>query len=162
SGIDKASVEEIKSKLGAIEQAILKLQPSTSRIALSPPAPSSSGRVVLVNLYPEMLLFVVNQKSYRVAPGANVPVDNVPAGGLTRTPEITAASAPLAGSLIVRQRLVEWQRLLARGRSIVCEGRDQGTVVFPDAGCKFFLVADPAERAARRHRELLARGADVS
>jgi cytidylate kinase len=45
---------------------------------------------------------------------------------------------------------------------MVCEGRDQGTVVFPDAGCKFFLVADPAERARRRQHEMQARGEPVS
>lgn len=77
--LDKASVDEIKLKLGGIEQAILKLLPlTTNRIAMSPP--SLTGRVVLVNLYQEELLFVVNQKPYRVAPGANLPVENVPAG----------------------------------------------------------------------------------
>ena len=82
--------------------------------------------------------------------------------GLIRTPEVTAASAAIANSAVVRRRLVAWQRQLAQGRSIVCEGRDQGTIVFPNAGCKFFLVADPQERACRRHRELVARGADVA
>src|SRR5438105_2421135 len=46
----------------------------------------------------------------------------------------------------------------AAGRDMVCEGRDQGTIVFPDAACKFFLEAEPAERARRRHREMAARG----
>jgi cytidylate kinase len=81
---------------------------------------------------------------------------------LIRTPEVTARAGAIADSPVVRRRLVAWQRALARGKSIVCEGRDQGTIVFPDAGCKFFLVADPRERAARRHRELEARGATVS
>ncbi len=75
-----------------------------------------------------------------------------------RATEITALSAPVANSATVRACLVQWQRRLAQGRSIVCEGRDQGTIVFPDAGCKFFLEADASERAARRHRELAARG----
>jgi hypothetical protein len=82
TGIDKGSVDDIKAKLGSIEQAILRLQPSTSRVAMSPPAASTTGRVVLVNLYPEELLYLINGKSYRVAPGANVPVDLVPAGSL--------------------------------------------------------------------------------
>ena len=59
---------------------------------------------------------------------------------------------------MVRRRLVEWQRRIAHGRNIVCEGRDQGTLVFPQAECKFFLVAEPAERARRRLRELQIRG----
>ncbi|MCI0680953.1 MAG: (d)CMP kinase [Gemmataceae bacterium] len=75
-----------------------------------------------------------------------------------RAPQITAASASIAGSPAVRQRLVEWQRRIAAGRDMVCEGRDQGTVVFPQAECKFFLSADPKERARRRLRELKARG----
>ena len=58
----------------------------------------------------------------------------------------------------MRQRLVDWQRRIAAGRDIVCEGRDQWTVVFPHAECKFFLVADPAERARRRLRDLQMRG----
>ena len=79
-----------------------------------------------------------------------------------RTAEVTAASGAVASSPVVRRRLVDLQRSLAAGRDIVCEGRDQGTVVFPDAACKFFLVADPVERARRRHREMLARGERVS
>jgi cytidylate kinase len=75
-----------------------------------------------------------------------------------RTVEITAASAPIADSPVVRRRLAELQRAIAEGRDIICEGRDQGTVVFPDAACKFFLVADPVERARRRQREMAARG----
>jgi cytidylate kinase len=53
------------------------------------------------------------------------------------------------------------QRAIAEGRNMVCEGRDQGTIVFPDAVCKFFLVADPVERARRRQRQMEARGEKV-
>jgi len=81
---------------------------------------------------------------------------------LIRSPDITAASGAVASSGVVRNKLVEWQRQIAMGRDIVCEGRDQGTIAFPDAKCKFFLFADPAERARRRHRELLARGETVT
>jgi cytidylate kinase len=78
-----------------------------------------------------------------------------------RTAEVTAATGPVADSPVVRRRLAELQRAVARGRDMVCEGRDQGTVVFPDAACKFFLVADPFERAKRRQREMAARGEAV-
>jgi cytidylate kinase len=54
--------------------------------------------------------------------------------------------------------LVGLQRAIAAGRDMVCEGRDQGTIVFPDAAGKFFLKADPVERARRRHREMAAGG----
>jgi cytidylate kinase len=82
--------------------------------------------------------------------------------GLIRTKEITAASGAIASSHAVRLRLVELQRAIARGRNFVCEGRDQGTVVFPDALCKFFLTADRVERAKRRQAEMAKRGETVT
>lgn len=75
-----------------------------------------------------------------------------------RSATVTHASGRVADSPIVRRHLVELQRRWAAGRNLVCEGRDQGTVVFPDAACKFFVVADPKERARRRQREMAARG----
>jgi cytidylate kinase len=78
-----------------------------------------------------------------------------------RTPEVTKATGPVADSKVVRRYLVGLQRALAAGRDMVCEGRDQGTVVFPDAARKFFLKADPVERARRRQREMAARGEAV-
>jgi CMP/dCMP kinase len=75
-----------------------------------------------------------------------------------RTAEASAASSVVAVMPVVRRRLVEWQRAAGQERNLVCEGRDQGTVVFPDAACKFFLVADPGERARRRQREMEVRG----
>src|SRR5262249_37251582 len=79
-----------------------------------------------------------------------------------RSAKVTHASGRVADSPIVRRRLVELQRVKAAGRNVVCEGRDQGTIVFPDAACKFFLVADPSERARRRQREMVARGEGFS
>jgi cytidylate kinase len=78
-----------------------------------------------------------------------------------RVPEVTAASGAVADSPVVRRRLVEMQRAIAAGRNFVCEGRDQGTIVFPDAARKFFLIADPRERARRRQVEMAARGQTV-
>ena len=71
-------------------------------------------------------------------------------------------SGAVASSPVVRKKLVEWQRKIAAGRNIVCEGRDQVTIAFPQAECKFFLSADPAERARRRYDELTARGTAVT
>lgn len=75
-----------------------------------------------------------------------------------RSAKVTHASGRVADSPIVRRRLVDMQRAWAAGRNMVCEGRDQGTIVFPDAARKFFLVADANERARRRQREMAARG----
>jgi cytidylate kinase len=81
--------------------------------------------------------------------------------GSIRSPDVTEASGLVASSPTVRRWLVGLQRSIAAGRDMVCEGRDQGTIVFPDAACKFFLVAEPVERARRRHREMAAGGAAV-
>jgi CMP/dCMP kinase len=91
-------------------------------------------------------------------PAGHVLLNNEDITALIRTPQITAASGPIASSPVVRRRLVAWQRRIAADRNIVCEGRDQGTIVFPQAECKFFLMADAQERAQRRWRDLQARG----
>ncbi len=72
--------------------------------------------------------------------------------------EITTATHYVADNPAVRAQLVNWQRASAAGANVVTEGRDQGTVVFPDAECKIFLVADEEERARRRYRDLIGRG----
>ena len=95
-------------------------------------------------------------------PPGRVLLNNEDVSALIRTPEVTAASGAVASSSVVRTNLVEWQRQIAARGNYVCEGRDQGTVVFPDALCKFFLVADPEERARRRHRELIERGESIT
>jgi CMP/dCMP kinase len=71
-----------------------------------------------------------------------------------RSPEVTQAASIVAQHPEVRAALVARQRELAGELNFVCEGRDQGTVVFPQAECKFFLTASPEERARRRMEEL--------
>jgi cytidylate kinase len=66
-----------------------------------------------------------------------------------------------ADNAAVRGQLVVWQREAAANDDVVSEGRDQGTVVFPQAECKIFLTADERERAQRRHLDLVARGEDI-
>jgi cytidylate kinase len=82
--------------------------------------------------------------------------------GLIRTPEVSQGASKVAVLPAVRRFLAGEQRRVAAGRDMVCEGRDQGTFVFPDAACKVFLTADPRARAGRRYRELLARGEKVT
>ncbi len=72
--------------------------------------------------------------------------------------KITQITPYVADNAEVRKRLIELQRRWAQGRNIVTEGRDQGTLVFPEAECKIFLTASPEERARRRLAELQARG----
>lgn len=75
-----------------------------------------------------------------------------------RTPEISAASSAVARLPSIRQLLVSQQRQIAAHGNHVCEGRDQGTVAFPDAIAKFFLTATAECRARRRLEDLRARG----
>ena len=75
-----------------------------------------------------------------------------------RHPSISDASSRVAAESHVRGVLVQWQRQVAQGRNMVCEGRDQGSVVFADSPCKFFLTAGVKTRAARRLEEHRARG----
>lgn len=79
-----------------------------------------------------------------------------------RSKEATDASGVVAAIPMVRQKLVELQRIAARDKNMVCEGRDQGTVVFPQAACKFFLTANPEVRARRRFEELAAKGMTIA
>jgi len=79
-----------------------------------------------------------------------------------RDPQVTRTAGVIAQSPTVRAYLVKLQRLIAAGRDLVTEGRDQGTVAFPDARCKFFLTAEPRERAQRRLRDLAARGIEMT
>lgn len=75
-----------------------------------------------------------------------------------RHPSMSDASSRIAVEPHVRAVLVGWQRQIAQGRNMVCEGRDQGSVVFADSPCKFYLTASLETRAARRLSDLDARG----
>jgi hypothetical protein len=80
-GLDKAAWDELKAKLASIEQNVLRLSPTEVRKAMSPPL-TSAGRVVLVNVYGERLMFTLNGKSYTVEPNTTLPIEGVPAGAL--------------------------------------------------------------------------------
>ena len=71
-----------------------------------------------------------------------------------RRPEVSHGSSIVASNPAVRRELAARQRDYADGRNVVTEGRDQGTAVFPNAECKFYLTANAEERATRRQREL--------
>ncbi|MEM8874865.1 MAG: (d)CMP kinase [Planctomycetota bacterium] len=85
-----------------------------------------------------------------------------PVGGKLRDAAPTAAASHVAAVPEIREILVEQQQKIgANAPNLVTEGRDQGTVVFPDAEYKFFLTADPEERARRRADQLRRRGEKV-
>jgi cytidylate kinase len=79
-----------------------------------------------------------------------------------RTPELSLGASRVSANPRVREALLAMQRQAGERGGVVLEGRDIGTVVFPDAEVKFFLTATSAERAQRRRDELLAKGTPVS
>ncbi len=93
-----------------------------------------------------------------VAPDGEVKLNGVSVGDSIRTPEISAASSKFAAFPSVRAALLELQRSLGRRRHSVLDGRDIGTVVFPQAEAKIFLVASAEERARRRLADLQGQG----
>ncbi|MBA4188966.1 MAG: (d)CMP kinase [Planctomycetaceae bacterium] len=79
-----------------------------------------------------------------------------------RAPHISQGASKVAAVAAVRAFLVPQQRRIGQGRDMITEGRDQGTVVFPDAPVKFFVTADARVRAERRYNELTLRGVQTT
>ncbi|WP_430468336.1 (d)CMP kinase [Winogradskyella ouciana] len=79
-----------------------------------------------------------------------------------RTLVVSQYVSPVSTISEVRQKLVEQQQLMGKGKGIVMDGRDIGTVVFPDAELKIFMTASAETRAKRRYKELLERGHNLS
>ena len=106
----------------------------------------------------EELSGIFDNKKFQFFAGENemvVCIDGVNVTEQLRRPAVTANARHIASAAKVRGRLVEMQRQFAAGEEkIVTEGRDQGTVAFPDADVKFYLMADIAERARRRQSQL--------
>jgi cytidylate kinase len=80
-------------------------------------------------------------------------VDGRDITGRIRSPEITMLASAVSARPVVRQALLDLQREIGRSRDLVAEGRDMGTVVFPDADLKFFLDATVKQRALRRYAQ---------
>ena len=82
--------------------------------------------------------------------------------GKIRTIEVSNCVSRVSSIRQVREKLVAMQQAMGRQRGVVMDGRDIGTVVFPNAEMKIFMTADPEVRARRRYDELLAKGDSVS
>ncbi len=90
-----------------------------------------------------------------------VVLDGEPLDAEIRTPLVSELASRVAALPVVRERMATLQREIAARHALVAEGRDMGTVLFPDATVKLFLDASVDERARRRHRELAARGLEL-
>jgi cytidylate kinase len=79
-----------------------------------------------------------------------------------RTEKIASSASIIATSNIIRESILDKQRRYLKHPGLVAEGRDMGTVVFPEARYKFYLNASVAERAQRRYKQLISKGFDVN
>lgn len=94
--------------------------------------------------------------------GVRAVLDGTDVTDAIRTPDVGMGASTVSAHPSVRDALLDLQRQTGRRGGVVLEGRDIGTVVFPDAEIKFFLTARPEVRARRRFEELLARGTRTS
>ncbi|MDH4099388.1 MAG: (d)CMP kinase [Nitrospirota bacterium] len=92
---------------------------------------------------------------------SHVLVDGIDVTEAIRTPEMSMMASAISAKQPVRERLVELQRSLGEKGGVVLEGRDVGTVIFPNAGAKFYLDADVRERGRRRWEEMRSKGETV-
>jgi len=99
--------------------------------------------------------------AFALGPDGRLVVDGRDLESAIRRPEAGDLASRVSTHARVRERLVAAQRRFAGTRGLVMEGRDIGTVVFPDASLKFYLTADPPTRAARRAAEMRAAGVAV-
>ncbi|RIV25650.1 (d)CMP kinase [Alicyclobacillaceae bacterium I2511] len=91
-----------------------------------------------------------------------ISVDGHPVADQLRTPQVSNIVSQVAAHPRVRQQLTRWQREVGKRESVVMDGRDIGTVVFPDAQVKVYLTASLTERARRRVAELSDQGYSLS
>jgi cytidylate kinase len=97
----------------------------------------------------------------RHAGGERVLLDGEDVSAAIRTPEVSLLTSKISACPAVREAMVRLQRQMGERGGVVLEGRDIGSVVFPRAEVKFFLVATARERGRRRYEELKAKGLDV-
>ena len=93
-----------------------------------------------------------------VLPDTRVWMDGEDVTDAIRSSEVTSNVSDYCAPMAVREALVEQQRSIGANNSVVCEGRDIGTVVFPNAELKFFMTASVLERARRRQKDFAAMG----
>jgi len=95
-------------------------------------------------------------------PGGRATLDGRDVADALRTEAVSAAASRIAVHANVRRALMARQRAFQRAPGLVAEGRDMGTVVFPDATVKLFLTASAEARAERRYKQLIAKGISVT
>lgn len=125
------------------------------RYNVSPDQSNENIKEVLDNIFIDFV-FKPGKKIPQIALNGEIVDDYI------RTPEVSAIVSPVSAYVSVRKELVAQQRRLGEHGGVVMDGRDIGTVVFPNAELKIFMTADLKERAIRRKKELSEKGIDVS
>jgi cytidylate kinase len=115
-----------------------------------------------VNLLDDEAVAAAARRGRFVFDSGKVIVDEADVTREIRRSAVTDQTRFIAGNNLVRAHLVDLQRQLAAGADVVTEGRDQGTVAFPHAECKFYLTASPLKRALRRQNDLALNGEQVA
>ena len=130
-------------------------------------------RCVALQMLKENVSLEDEQKIIDIANKIDIQIDNTGSKDIVllngkdvsdeiRTKEVTAIVSQVSSIIPVRERLVEVQRNLAKGKNVIVEGRDIGTVVFPNAELKIYLDADEEVRAKRRYAENIEKGINTS
>ena len=88
-------------------------------------------------------------------------LDDIDVSEEIRKPVVSENVSDIAAIREVREKMVDLQRKFSESKNVILDGRDIGTVVFPNADVKIFLIADAKERANRRYKELIAKGENV-
>lgn len=112
----------------------------------------------------QILTEIMNNYTVNLIPNNNslkVMLNNEDVTEEIRNVIVTKFSSPISAYNIVRVKLIEQQRQMGKNGGVVMDGRDIGTVVFPNAELKVFLIADIDSRTDRRYKELVAKGNEV-
>ncbi len=118
--------------------------------------------IELSNLSLQVLVQSINIQLEQSENGQKTLLDGVDVSREIRMPEVTRLVSEVSATPSVREAMVKEQRRIGKNGSVVMDGRDIGTVVFPNAELKVFMIASISERSQRRAAELQAKGINVS
>ena len=117
-----------------------------------------SNKNEIISRLPEIKLSMFHDESG----SQHVTLNGTDVGDTIRTSEVSAAASVVSAIPEVRAFLLDTQRNMAKEHCVIMDGRDIGTVIFPDADVKLFLIAGNEARAKRRHAELLEKGESIT
>ncbi len=152
-GAGKSSVAKAVAKALGIVYVDTGAMYRTVGLAVRRRGISADDSEAISALLPELVLTLSQENGMQV-----ITLNGEAIGDEIRTPEISMYASAVSALPAVRAFLLETQRAVAEKQSVIMDGRDIGTVIFPDAAVKIFLTASPEARAKRRYDELIDRG----